>query len=93
MRKFIVEIGELTESKSIPLLVWYCCDNPEARDISVLPDGAAVRRPCVSCMMAGDVFLNGEISGEMPVWSTMMITYRSLELPKTIQEASRMEIK
>lgn len=59
---FQVKTREGLEWKCVPLLVSYCCDISEGKDISAVRHGVAVRRPCVRCMVTGEDIIAGRRS-------------------------------
>lgn len=59
---FNVKTREGVEWRCVPLLVSYCCDIPEGKDISGVRHGVAVRRPCVRCMVTGEDIIAGRRS-------------------------------
>lgn len=48
----------------MPLLASYCYDISDAKDISAVYHGVAVKRRCVRCTVTGIERISSEIAGE-----------------------------
>lgn len=82
LRTFFLNTRELAEWRCIQLLVLYCCNILEARDMSEMLHSFAVKRPCVRCVVIGEGINSGLMTGERSVRGSKMIRSWALEIPR-----------
>lgn len=63
----------------MPLLVSYCCDIPEANDMSEVRHGVAVRRPFVRYVVPEEDIISGEKAFKRTVMESKMTRSSVLE--------------
>lgn len=64
LRGLLVKTRKLIDWKCVPPLASYCCDIPEAEDMSAMCHGVVVKRLCGRCMVTAEDFIGGKIAGE-----------------------------
>lgn len=82
LRRFVVNDRELVGCRSVLLLVLYCCNIHETKDLSAVGRFVAVKRLRVRCTVNEEDIINGEMSAGRSVRKTTMITIRLREIPR-----------
>lgn len=77
---FFVKTSKSVQWKCVLLLVSYCFDVPESKNMSAVRYGVVVKRSCVGYMLTGDDIIGDEMAGERSVWETEMIRSHFLEI-------------
>lgn len=76
LKGYVLKSRDFVQWKCVFMLVSYCCDIPDSKEISAELRGVAVRSPCDKCMLTGEDVTSGEIGYKRSVKDTKIIRSR-----------------
>lgn len=89
LERFVLNSRELAECIFVPLLVSYCCNVLEPKDMLLFRHGVSGKRLSVRYMVIGEYFIGGELAGERSVGATKMARGLVLEIPRNNTESAK----
>lgn len=78
LKGFLLKESESLQKKCFRLLVPYCCDFPEGKDMSDMQRGVAVKKACVGCVVTRDDIISSRMATERSVKDTIMVRWRCI---------------
>lgn len=82
LQGFFVKARELVKWKCVPLLISYCCDSPEGREVSGARHDVALNRPYVKRIVTAEDIINGWMAHDRSVKETRMVRRSLLQYSK-----------
>lgn len=73
LKAFVINSRELVEWTRVPVLLLYCFDIPEIKDVSAVRHNVVVKRHFVRCIVSEENIISGEKVGERSIKDTKMI--------------------
>lgn len=72
----------MVEWKCVPLLVTYCCDIHENKDMSAARHRVSVKRPFLRCMVSGKDIIGNQMAGERSLKKNIVVRSRCMAAKK-----------